>query len=159
MSLSVHPANPLGILLANVLSPALVKKEDDIPMVVRELMCAPTHMCACLCVVCACVYICGVCMFGVHTYVHACVVGSSVHECVHTCLRVGTCPSLCPMGQCTRSTGYFWDFSLCARPEHLLSIRRGSRDQGVRWFPWWGEASVREAGWSRRHLWEGQGGR
>lgn len=35
---SIHPANPLGILLANVLSPALVRKEDDIPIMVRELI-------------------------------------------------------------------------------------------------------------------------
>lgn len=77
MSLSVHPANPLGILLANVLSPVLVKKKDDIPMVVRELMGTPTHMCVYL----WCVYV-----WGVRTCVHACVVGSSVHECVHTCL-------------------------------------------------------------------------
>lgn len=34
----VHPANPLGILVANLLSPALVKKGEDIPLMVREIM-------------------------------------------------------------------------------------------------------------------------
>lgn len=48
MSLSVHPANPLGILVANLLSPALVKKEKDIPMMVRELM-RYTHTRVCIC--------------------------------------------------------------------------------------------------------------
>ena len=33
----VHSANPLGILVANLLSPTLVKKEEDIPLMVREL--------------------------------------------------------------------------------------------------------------------------
>lgn len=33
----VRPANPLGILVANLLSPILVKTEEDIPLMVREL--------------------------------------------------------------------------------------------------------------------------
>lgn len=44
----VHLANALGILVANLLSPALVKTEEDIPLMVRELtgarMCAPLRM-------------------------------------------------------------------------------------------------------------------
>ncbi|KAM9086810.1 LOW QUALITY PROTEIN: solute carrier family 49 member A3 [Megaptera novaeangliae] len=38
----VHSANPLGILVANLLSPTLVKKEEDIPLMVRELRSART---------------------------------------------------------------------------------------------------------------------
>lgn len=37
LCLPVHLANPLGILVTNVLSPALVKKAEDIPMMVRGL--------------------------------------------------------------------------------------------------------------------------
>lgn len=44
----VHLANPLGILVANLLSPTLVKTEEDIPLMVRELtgarVCAPLCM-------------------------------------------------------------------------------------------------------------------
>lgn len=35
IQLFFYPANPLGLLIANVLSPALVKKAEDIPMMVR----------------------------------------------------------------------------------------------------------------------------
>lgn len=35
IQLFFYPANPLGILVANLLSPALVKKAEDIPMMVR----------------------------------------------------------------------------------------------------------------------------
>nr|KAF6280214.1 solute carrier family 49 member 3 [Pipistrellus kuhlii] len=144
-------ANPLGILLANVLSPALVKKEDDIPVMVRGLpgcthiRVRAMHARACLCGVHTCVYVacvcgvhaharylCGVYMFvwclhiymvrthivwSVHTCVfvwctHAqcmcgvclCVVcvsrvfGSRVHTCVHTSVRVCTCPTWQPLG-------------------------------------------------------------
>lgn len=75
MSPSVHPANPLGILVANLLSPALVKKEEDIPLMVRELM-RYRHTHVHLCAVCVCVGMMG---SRVHTrvYVSVCV------ECVH----------------------------------------------------------------------------
>lgn len=52
---SVRPANPLGILLANVLSPALVKEEDDIPIMVRGLPGAPAYACVLCMHVCVCV--------------------------------------------------------------------------------------------------------
>ncbi|KAB1281971.1 Solute carrier family 49 member A3 [Camelus dromedarius] len=42
-------SNPLGVLVANLLSPALVKKEEDIPVMVRELTGA--GLCVHLCVV------------------------------------------------------------------------------------------------------------
>lgn len=77
MSPSVHPANPLGILVANLLSPALVKKEEDIPMMVRELMrCRHTR-----------VPLCAVCVWG--------------HDglaCAHTCVRE------CLRGMCARAS-------------------------------------------------------
>ena len=41
----LHPANPLGLLVANLLSPALVKKEEDIPVMVRD---SQVHVCACV---------------------------------------------------------------------------------------------------------------
>uniref|UniRef100_A0A2K6EGC4 Solute carrier family 49 member 3 n=1 Tax=Propithecus coquereli TaxID=379532 RepID=A0A2K6EGC4_PROCO len=41
-------SNPLGILVANVLSPALVKKGEDIPIMVRELM---WHLCLGVCAI------------------------------------------------------------------------------------------------------------
>lgn len=65
----VHLANPLGILVANLLSPILVKTEEDIPLMVRELTGA--RVCAPLCMVysvwlcssgCVCLHVC-VCMF------------------------------------------------------------------------------------------------
>lgn len=40
-----NPANPLGILMANVLSPALVKKAEDIPMMVRSSCYIACGMC------------------------------------------------------------------------------------------------------------------
>lgn len=61
-ALSVHAANPLGVLVANVLSPALAKEEGGIPTMVRELMGHSPHARAslhvmwaslCLHVVCA----------------------------------------------------------------------------------------------------------
>ncbi|XP_020956472.1 major facilitator superfamily domain-containing protein 7 isoform X2 [Sus scrofa] len=38
-------SNPLGLLVANLLSPALVKKEEDIPVMVRD---SQVHVCACV---------------------------------------------------------------------------------------------------------------
>lgn len=44
IQLFFYPANPLGILIANVLSPALVKKAEDIPMMVRALRMIILHV-------------------------------------------------------------------------------------------------------------------
>lgn len=125
MRLSAHPANPLGILAANVLSPALVKKEDDITLMVRGLA-GHTHTCvfACaectrvgMCVLCAVrMQTCGVCA-GACMHVAclcACMVGSGMYEYVHTYLC--ECGH---MGECTRCTQ---DFSKCASTRHLLSF-------------------------------------
>lgn len=80
---SILPANPLGILVANLLSPALVK-EKGISIMVRERVGRPSVntcvMFVCTCVymvyarVCTPMYLCGVC---------TCVCG--------VCVRVCTC--------------------------------------------------------------------
>lgn len=93
VSPSVHPANPLGILVANLLSPALVKKEKDIPLMVRELM-RYMYTCVCLCVWCMCawwahmcIHVWCMCMHDglIYTYMCVCVWCMCLHgELVYT---------------------------------------------------------------------------
>ena len=96
----VRLANPLGILVANLLSPILVKTEEDIPLMVRELTGA--RVCAPLCMVysvavlewlcvfaCVRVHVCGLCVL-----VHVCTCAGVVGLCTHIVHVCALAPSL-----------------------------------------------------------------
>lgn len=156
----VHLANPLGILVANLVSPILVKTEEDIPLMVRELtgacVCAPLCMvysvwlCLSGCVfACVCVHVCGLCVL-----VRVCTCAGVVGSCTHTIRVCALAPSL----DTGLSAPHVRGASSISSTGCLPSVRDNPGHWDAGCFSWRGESTRAARGWLQQDEALGVGG-